>query len=100
VGGALDGRTAMVSGAGRGIGASIAQTLDAAGARVALIARTESQLKETAATLANDPVVVVADLGTHDGPPPQPPRRSRRSAVASTSSSTTPPSRSASRATN
>ena len=67
--GALDGRTAVVSGAGRGIGAAIAQALDAAGARVALIARTESQLKETAATLTNDPVVIVADLGTHDGPP-------------------------------
>ena len=67
--GALDGRTAVVSGAGRGIGAAIAQALDAAGARVALIARTESQLKETAATLVNDPVVIVADLGTHEGPP-------------------------------
>jgi len=69
VGGALDGRTAVVSGAGRGIGAAIAQALDAAGARVALIARTESQLKETAATLTNDPVVIVADLRTHEGPP-------------------------------
>jgi NAD(P)-dependent dehydrogenase (short-subunit alcohol dehydrogenase family) len=67
--GALDGRTAVVSGAGRGIGAAIAQALDAAGARVALIARTESQLKEAAATLDNDPVVIVADLGTHEGPP-------------------------------
>ena len=67
--GALDGRTAVVSGAGRGIGAAIAQALDAAGARVALIARTETQLKETAATLVNDPVVIVADLGTHEGPP-------------------------------
>ena len=67
--GALDGRTAVVSGAGRGIGAAIAKALDDAGARVALIARTESQLKETAATLTNDPVVIVADLGTHEGPP-------------------------------
>ena len=67
--GALDGRTAVVSGAGRGIGAAIAQALDGAGARVALIARTESQLKETAATLSNDPAVIVADLGTHEGPP-------------------------------
>jgi NAD(P)-dependent dehydrogenase (short-subunit alcohol dehydrogenase family) len=66
---ALDGRTAVVSGAGRGIGAAIAQALDAAGARVALIARTESQLKETAETLTNEPVVIVADLGTHEGPP-------------------------------
>lgn len=66
--GALDGRTAIVSGAGRGIGAAIAQALDGAGARVALIARTESQLQETAATLTNEPVVITADLGTHDGP--------------------------------
>ena len=58
-----------MSGAGRGIGAAIAQALDGAGARVALIARTESQLRETAATLTNDPVVIVADLGTHEGPP-------------------------------
>ena len=67
--GALAGRTAIVSGAGRGIGAAIARALDAAGARVALIARTETQLKETASTLANDPLVIVADLSTHDGPP-------------------------------
>ncbi len=66
--GALDGRTAIVTGAGRGIGAAIAGALDAAGARVALIARTESQLEEIAAMLANDPVVVVGDLSTPDGP--------------------------------
>jgi NAD(P)-dependent dehydrogenase (short-subunit alcohol dehydrogenase family) len=65
---ALAGRTAVVSGAGRGIGAAIASALDAAGARVALIARTEAQLKETASTLAHDPVVIVADLGTREGP--------------------------------
>jgi NAD(P)-dependent dehydrogenase (short-subunit alcohol dehydrogenase family) len=64
----LAGRTAIVSGAGRGIGAAIAGALDAAGARVALIARTESELTATAATLTNDPVVIVADLGTADGP--------------------------------
>jgi NAD(P)-dependent dehydrogenase (short-subunit alcohol dehydrogenase family) len=65
---ALAGRTAIVTGAGRGIGAAIATSLDAAGARVALVARTKSQLDEVAATLANDPVTVVADLGTPDGP--------------------------------
>jgi 3-oxoacyl-[acyl-carrier protein] reductase len=61
-------RTAIVTGAGRGIGASIARHLDAAGHRVALVARTEAELDEVAAGLANDPVVVVADLGTHEGP--------------------------------
>ena len=67
--GPLAGRTAIVTGAGRGIGAAIAARLDADGARVALVARTEAQLRETAATLANDPVVVVADLATPEGPP-------------------------------
>lgn len=66
--GALDGRTAIVTGAGRGIGAAIAVGLDAAGARVALVARSADQLTATAAALANDPVVVPADLGTPDGP--------------------------------
>src|SRR6478752_5161201 len=36
--GALDGRTAIVTGASRGIGAAIARALDAAGARAALAA--------------------------------------------------------------
>jgi NAD(P)-dependent dehydrogenase (short-subunit alcohol dehydrogenase family) len=64
----LAGRTAIVTGAGRGIGAAIARSLDAAGARVGLVARTESELKEVAAGLANEPVVIVADLGAIDGP--------------------------------
>src|SRR5213594_2595771 len=65
---ALAGRTALVSGAGRGIGAAIARALDAAGARVALVARTERELRAVAAGLAHDPVVVAADLGTAAGP--------------------------------
>ena len=64
----LHGRTAIVTGAGRGIGAAIARGLDAAGARVALVARTENELREVAAGLCNDPVVVTADLGMAEGP--------------------------------
>src|SRR5262245_6749413 len=64
----LRGRMAIVTGAGRGIGAAIVRGLDAAGARVALVARTESELRGVAATLGNDPVVVPADLGTVEGP--------------------------------
>ncbi len=66
--GVLDGRTAIVTGAGRGIGAAISVALDATGARVALVARSVDELEATAARLRNDPVVVPADLGTPDGP--------------------------------
>ena len=45
--GALDGRTAIVTGAGRGIGAAIGVALDAAGARVALVARSADELART-----------------------------------------------------
>jgi gluconate 5-dehydrogenase/3-oxoacyl-[acyl-carrier protein] reductase len=64
----LAGRTALVTGAGRGIGAAIARALDHAGARVALVARTERELAAVATGLANDPLIVSADLGTVDGP--------------------------------
>ena len=67
--GPLAGRTAIVTGAGRGIGAAIAAKLDAHGARVALVARTREQLEATASTMGNAPVVVVADLSTREGPP-------------------------------
>jgi len=65
---ALAGQTALVSGAGRGIGTAIARALDAAGARMALVARTERELRAVAAGLAHDPLIVAADLGTAAGP--------------------------------
>jgi NAD(P)-dependent dehydrogenase (short-subunit alcohol dehydrogenase family) len=58
----LEGQRAIVTGASRGIGARAAQTLDAAGARVALVARSESQLREVAETLRNEALVVRVDL--------------------------------------
>jgi NAD(P)-dependent dehydrogenase (short-subunit alcohol dehydrogenase family) len=67
--GVLDGRTAIVTGASRGIGAAVARALDAAGARVALVARSADQLTDVATGLANDPVVIPADLGTAEGAP-------------------------------
>jgi NAD(P)-dependent dehydrogenase (short-subunit alcohol dehydrogenase family) len=62
----LEGRTALVTGASRGIGAAVARRLDASGVRVALSARSEADLKAVAAGLANDPVVLPADLALPD----------------------------------
>lgn len=47
----LDGQVAIVTGAGRGIGAAIAEVFGEAGADVVLTARTASQLDETAAVV-------------------------------------------------
>jgi len=56
------GKTAIVTGASRGIGEAIARTLAHDGARVALIARSGDALRALAASLPNDPVVIEADF--------------------------------------
>ena len=58
----------MVTGASRGIGAATARALDRAGARVALVARSEANLREVATDLQHDPVVLVGDLAVVDAP--------------------------------
>jgi NAD(P)-dependent dehydrogenase (short-subunit alcohol dehydrogenase family) len=47
----LDGKRALVTGAGRGIGLAAAAALAAAGAHVALAARTQSEIEEAAAAI-------------------------------------------------
>ncbi|HEX5268729.1 MAG TPA: SDR family oxidoreductase [Acidimicrobiales bacterium] len=65
----LEGRTALVTGASRGIGAATATALDGAGARVALVARSRDDLGRVAGGLEHDPVVLPADLsGAAAGP--------------------------------
>jgi 3-hydroxybutyrate dehydrogenase len=58
----LAGRHALVTGAGRGIGAAIVQRLADEGARVTLVARSERQLQTTAAPLGEAAQWVVADM--------------------------------------
>src|SRR5262249_37300151 len=61
----LDGKVAVVTGAGRGIGAACAVALAQAGADVVISARTEAQLDEVADAIhaaGRKAVVVAADL--------------------------------------
>lgn len=61
----LEGRTALVTGGGRGLGRAIAGHLARAGAHVALVARTRGQLEEAAAAIESDggrALAIVADV--------------------------------------
>src|SRR3989442_3704829 len=67
----LKGKAALVTGASEGIGSAVARKLADEGVRVAICARTESKLKDTAAEIARATgmqiVPIAADLRTLDG---------------------------------
>ncbi len=58
----LKGKTALVTGASRGIGQAIAETLDRAGAQVLLNSRNRDDIEQVAAGLTNNPQLLEADL--------------------------------------
>jgi 7-alpha-hydroxysteroid dehydrogenase len=65
----LSGKVTIVTGAGRGIGASIARTFAEAGADVVLTARTKEQLDEVAADVrafGREAIVIPADVNDND----------------------------------
>lgn len=51
--GVLDGKVALITGAGQGVGAGMARALAKEGARIAVVGRTESKLVETCAAIAD-----------------------------------------------
>jgi NAD(P)-dependent dehydrogenase (short-subunit alcohol dehydrogenase family) len=65
----IDGKTAVVTGASRGLGRAIAMALAAAGANVALAARSKPELEETANLVVGAggrAVVVPTDVASYD----------------------------------
>jgi 3-oxoacyl-[acyl-carrier protein] reductase len=62
----IEGRTALVMGASRGIGRGIAGALAREGARVAISSRSEESLRETASQLEGELEVFPADTGDLD----------------------------------
>ncbi len=58
----LDGRRALVTGAGRGIGVAAAAALAEAGAQVTLVARTATEIEAVAAQIGNGAEAAVLDV--------------------------------------
>ena len=58
----LDGRRAIVTGAGRGIGLAAAAALGEAGAEVTLVSRTSSEVEEAAAMIGTTATAAVLDV--------------------------------------
>jgi 3-oxoacyl-[acyl-carrier protein] reductase len=59
----LSGRTALVTGSTRGIGRAIAETLTAAGARVAVVGRDQAKAEEAASAIGGGAQGFAADVG-------------------------------------
>jgi NAD(P)-dependent dehydrogenase (short-subunit alcohol dehydrogenase family) len=65
----LSGKVAIVTGASRGIGRAIAQTLAGEGMKLTLAARSKDQLESLAASLPTDCLVQAVDLRAKDAAP-------------------------------
>ena len=64
--GAVAGKRVVITGAGRGLGSLLAHAFSDAGARVALVARTEADLKAVAGALRGPSLVLSGDVTDED----------------------------------
>jgi 3-oxoacyl-[acyl-carrier protein] reductase len=64
----LTNKVGIVTGASRGIGRAIAQTLSGEGLRLALVARSRDQLEELSASLEGESIALAVDLREPDAP--------------------------------
>jgi NAD(P)-dependent dehydrogenase (short-subunit alcohol dehydrogenase family) len=64
--GAVKGKRVVITGAGRGLGSLLAHAFSHAGARVALVARTEKELKAVAGELPGPTLVLSGDVTDED----------------------------------
>ena len=64
----LNGKVAIVTGASRGIGRSIAKILAAEGMRLVVVSRLQKQLDEVAESFPVETLVVATDLRDPDAP--------------------------------
>jgi NAD(P)-dependent dehydrogenase (short-subunit alcohol dehydrogenase family) len=64
--GAVRGKRVVITGAGRGLGSVVAHAFSQAGARVALVARTEKDLKAVAGDLPGPTLVLAGDVTDED----------------------------------
>ena len=63
----MTGKVVLITGASRGIGAAAARAFADAGAKVALVARSASQIEELAADIGPNAMAISCDVASYDG---------------------------------